>query len=164
MSENNSNTDQTKQSCKTGVMVSSFNPLSDNPNVPVYHWHKFIPNDYQLDKDRTLETSNETYLGCFFFHRIKDSRVCQVNIHEMCIDVRIYFADPFPYGVYQNIDWNDTTFLELAKRAGKTNVFEVCKILEEKGYEYKSVRGFESKKESIIKENVMNNSEVLSLF
>ena len=82
---------QTKQSCKTGVMVSYFNPLSDNPNVPVYHWHKFIPNDYQLDKDRTLETSNETYLGCFFFHRIKDSRVCQVNIHETCIDVRIYF-------------------------------------------------------------------------
>lgn len=123
--------------------MTNFNTLSDNPNVPVFHWKKFVPEDYHLEKDRTIETSNETYLGCFFFHRIKDSRVCQVNVHETCIDVRIYFVDPFPYGVYQNIDWNDTTFLELAKNAGKTNVLEVCKILEQKGYEYKSTRGFE---------------------
>jgi len=127
------------------VMPSSFNPLSDNPKVPVYYWHKFIPEDYQLDKDRTFETSNDTYLGCFFFHRIKDSRVCQVNVHETCIDVRIYFVEPFPHGVYQNIDWNDTTFLELAKKAGKTNVMEVCKILTDKGYEYNSTRGFDEK-------------------
>ena len=146
MKKQNENSNENEQLSQTPVMRSAFNPLTDNPNVTVYHWHKFIPNDYELDKDRTIETSNETYLGCFFFHRIKDSRVCQVNIHQTCIDVRIYFVDPFPYGIYQNIDWNDTTFLELAKNAGKSNVLEVCKILESKGYEYKSVRGFEVKK------------------
>jgi hypothetical protein len=62
---------------------------------------------------------------------------------------------PFPHGVYQNIDWNDTTFLELAKRAGKCNVLEVCKILQEKGYEFKNVRGFEEKKEPIIKQETL---------
>jgi hypothetical protein len=137
---------QAPQFPQTAVMRGPFNPLSDNPKVAVCYWHKFIPKDYQLDKDRTLELSNETYLGCFFFHRIKDSRVCQVNVHETCIDVRIYFVEPFPHGVYQNIDWNDTTFLELAKTAGKCNVLEVCKILQEKGYEFKNLRGFEKKK------------------
>lgn len=141
----------------------SFNPLSDNPNVNVYHWRKFVPENYNLEKDRTFETSNETYLGCFFFHRIKDQRVAQINVHETCIDVRIYYVEPFPHGVFQNIDWNDTTFLELAKNAGKTTIFEVCKIMIDKGYEFKSVRGFENKNKAINYKTEINN-EVGVLF
>ena len=37
---------QTPQLPQTAVMRGAFNPLSDNPNVVVYHWHKFIPKDF----------------------------------------------------------------------------------------------------------------------
>lgn len=110
--------------------------LTDNPNVTVFHWQKHLPKDYVLDRDLTRETSNENYQGCLFFHRKEDQRVAQINVYKKCIDVRIYYVEPFPYGVYQNIDWNDTTFLELTKRAGQSSVLEVSKILSEKGYEF----------------------------
>ncbi|GIM52001.1 hypothetical protein CAPN004_10310 [Capnocytophaga cynodegmi] len=113
--------------------------LTDNPNVTVFHWQKHLPKDYVLDRDLTRETSNEEYLSSIYFHRTEDQRVAQVNVYTTCIEVRIYYVEPFPHGVYQNIDWNDTTFLELTKNAGKSNVFEVCKILQQKGYEYKKI-------------------------
>ena len=124
-------------------MGKGVNNLSDNANVPVYHWQKYIPKDYKLDRDITNEISNKNYIGCFFLWRIKDSRVAQVNIYNTCIDVRIYYVDPFPHGVYQNIDWNDTTFLELAKKAGGANIFEVMKIMNEKGYVFINAKGFD---------------------
>ena len=111
--------------------------LTDNPNVAVYHWQKHLPKDCVLDRNLTKETSSEEYQECIFFHREKDQRVAQVNVYNTCIEVRIYYVEPFPYGVFQNIDWNDTSFLELTKNAGQSNVLEVCKILHEKGYEFK---------------------------
>ena len=113
--------------------------LTDNPNVTVFHWQKFLPKDYERDRNLTQETSNEEYQGCVFFHRKEDQRVVQVNMYKTCIEVRIYYVEPFPHGVYQTIDWNDTTFLELTKNAGKSSVLEVCKILHKKGYEFKKV-------------------------
>ncbi|SDE68622.1 hypothetical protein [Riemerella columbipharyngis] len=113
--------------------------LTDNPNVPVFHWRKFIPetalNLVNINIDKMV--SSENYQGCIFFKREKDSRVAQINIYKTVIEVRIYYVDG---DIWYNIDWNDTTYLELTKNSGRTSVLEVCKILHEKGYQYSSVR------------------------
>lgn len=120
------------------------NPLTDNPNVPVFHWQKFVPSDYKtVNINYDQITANDEYEGSYFFHRIIDKRVAQIGVYKTCIDVRVYYVNPFPYGFYQNIDWNDSTFLELTKNAGRTSVLEVSKVLFELGYEYKSQSGFE---------------------
>ncbi len=106
--------------------------LTDNPNVPVYHFRKFLPKDYKPIKDSSRLNDKESIL----FHNEKEKRVAMIKIAEDCFWLECYYVEPFPNGVFYNIDWNDTLFLECCKLAGKQNVLALVGLLHERGYKF----------------------------
>ncbi len=88
--------------------------LTDNPNVPVYHYRKFLPKDYKPIKDNSRLLDKE----CYIFHNEDEQRVAVIKVAKDCFWLECYYVEPFPYGIFYNIDWNDTLFLENCKIAG----------------------------------------------
>lgn len=113
--------------------------ISDNANKPVYYWQKFLPEGYDLaeiNKDKSHLMKEEDLEQKYIFHRKEDQRILILDIYKKSINIECFYADPFPHGVYQHIDWNDSTFLELLPYKNGINVLQICSIIVQKGYKY----------------------------
>ncbi len=106
--------------------------LTDNPNVPVYHYRKFLPKDYKPIKDNSRLLDKE----CYIFHNKDEQRVAVIKVAKDCFWLECYYVEPFPYGIFYNIDWNDTLFLENCKIAGKQNILALVSLLAKRGYTF----------------------------
>ncbi|HWB64099.1 MAG TPA: hypothetical protein VG603_11350 [Chitinophagales bacterium] len=127
-------------------MKQKNNDLSDNLNVPVYYFKQFLPsNRLELNQDKIAQSE---YQGCWIFYHDARKRVAQISVYKTCFDIRIYHVNPYPAGFFQNIDWNDSQYIEITKRVGKVSGMEICSMLNQWGYELRSSY-FESNEKSI---------------
>ena len=82
-------------------------------------------------------TANEEYQGSIFFSKENANRILSLDVWKTCIYPSIYLLrDGFCY----NIDWNDSEYIEVTKRAGnQMNVLQMVSIIiNDFGYTYQS--------------------------
>ena len=111
--------------------------LSDNYGKPVFYFTKFFPEGYKPPKNIMKRTANEEYQGSIFFTKETANRILSLDVWKTCIYPSIYLLrDGFCY----NIDWNDSEYIEVSKRAGnQMNVLQIVSIIiNDFGYTYQS--------------------------
>lgn len=111
--------------------------LSDNYGKPVFYFTKFFPKNYKPPERVKERTSPEEYQGSIFFNKESANRILSLDVWKTCMYPTIYLLrDGFCY----NIDWNDSEYIEVTKRAGtKVTVFEMVSIIiNDFGYTFQS--------------------------
>ncbi len=136
--------------------------LSDNPNVAVYYWQKFVVGGAKRDKKPAEWTDNSEYVGSCVMRDKTRSRLASVGVYKKCINVAIYWDGA---GVLMNIDWNDTDFIKLAQASNEpATLFSVLHLLWLRGYEISAYYGFDGAFNSDIKDAEFCKKEQYQLF
>ncbi len=107
--------------------------LTDNPNVPVFYFRRFLSPNYKPLKDNYKMTEIES---TYTFYNDNQSRVATITVCKEVFWLDCFFVDPYPHGFFYNIDWNDSLFIEVCKMAGPQNILALISLLNERGYRF----------------------------